>query len=172
MLELYRRHNRQPRVIVPEIVIELIGLVHKVLALTQPIVDAETRYNGPYLAGWIERRIHQHQREHSCRGAFAMYSADRDHAFLLHQFAQHLLPGDQRYPSHPRSRQLWMIRVQHKRCRDNYQPVDPLQVIRAVTDLHRHTDTLQCARRRRCLHIASGHRYALATGLEHHLRHC
>src|SRR6266496_3531685 len=157
--------------IVPEVIIELISLVHKVLALTQAVIDAETRHNSAYLAGRIKARVHQHQCQHSRRGALAMDAADGDHAFLMHQLAQHLLPGNHGYAACARRRQFRMVRVQHQ-CRWHYhQPVDTRQVIHAVANLHWHTNTLQCARRCRCLHIAAGHLYAIAAGPEYHLRH-
>ncbi len=63
MLEFDRGHNRQPRMIVPEVVIEFVGLVHKVLALAQAIVGIEARDDGPHLARGIKAGIDEHQRE-------------------------------------------------------------------------------------------------------------
>src|SRR5579884_1692216 len=45
MLKLYRGDDRQPRMIMPEIVTELVRLVDKVGALANAIVDAEARHN-------------------------------------------------------------------------------------------------------------------------------
>src|SRR5581483_8343660 len=52
VLEFYRSYYCQPGMIVPEIVIELVGLIHKVLTMPQPVVHAEARH---YCANLTER---------------------------------------------------------------------------------------------------------------------
>src|SRR6266700_274218 len=67
MLKLNRFHDRHTWMVVPEIVIEFVRFVDKVVALSQTIVCAETGNNGPDFASWIKTRIDQHQRQHGCR---------------------------------------------------------------------------------------------------------
>ena len=87
MLKFNRRHYRQARMIVPEIVIELISFIHKVLAFAYTIIDAEPWDDRAYFTGWIKPAIHKHEREHCRRCALAMNATDRENALSLHPFA-------------------------------------------------------------------------------------
>src|SRR5437660_5366837 len=80
MLELDRGHYRQSWMIVPEIVIKFVRLVDDVHALPAAIVRAETRHHRADFARRVHSRVNQCQREHRRRGAFPMYTADRQQA--------------------------------------------------------------------------------------------
>src|SRR5713101_2119518 len=87
MFKFNRRHYRQAWMIVPEIVIELISFIHKVLAFAYTIIDAEPWDNRAYFTGWIKPGIHKHEREHCRRSALTMNTTDRENALSLHPFS-------------------------------------------------------------------------------------
>src|SRR5437867_13189685 len=100
-----------------------------------------------------------------------MHTTDREYALLTHQLAQHLLPGDHRYTICSCRHQLWMIWIEHKRGWNNDEPVDAYQVIGTMTNLYRHTDSLQGVCGSRGVHIAAGHDRIIALSFQHHLRY-
>src|SRR5258708_19446674 len=95
MLKFNRSYYRQARVIVPEIVIELIRLIYKVLAFTNTVIGTEFWDDRAYLTGWVKPRMHKHERKHCCRSPLAVHPPDREHTPPQHHLP-HLF-----FPFHP-----------------------------------------------------------------------
>src|SRR6266571_7619766 len=79
MLKFDRCHDHQPRMIVPEIVIELIGFIDKVLAFPYAIISTKARHDCANLTRWIKPRLNKYERKHRCCRSFAMDPTDREH---------------------------------------------------------------------------------------------
>src|SRR6516162_10030552 len=103
--------------IVPEIVVELIGFIHKVLAFAYTKISAKAWNDCTNLARWIKARLNKHECKHCRCCSFTMDPTDRKHKLALHPFAHQLLPCHDRHSTCLCSDQFRIIRIESHNCR-------------------------------------------------------
>src|SRR5436305_3748045 len=95
--------NRQARMIMPEIMIKLVGLIDIVEALTETIIHAETWNNCTNNTSRIKACIREQQRKHGSGCTLAVYTTNGEHTLAVHKFPKHLLPCHDLYTMLARS---------------------------------------------------------------------